>query len=284
MYQDRMNFIRHLALEAGGLTLEGYGKCGQMPKEVQDGYDIATEYDLRTEELVKKRVRDKFGEPVLGEENGLIGDRETARRKLWIVDPIDGTFNYQRGLPLYGVSIAFCEDGIPVCGAVFLPALDQLWFAVKGSGAFLAEGDTFSPMPIRVSEERELARLVISLAGRDMYRLVAACAGEGIPWRSLRLSLCAVASLVYVASGRIDIFCDTSLKLWDCAAGDIILREAGGPPTMDYRGIPIFPEYVNRRIECGDTDGFTLVAASSRELFEEPVKRLLGSAGFQVRE
>ena len=53
---------------------------------------------------------------------------------------------------------------------------------------------------------------------------------------------------------------------------------------MDYRGIPIFPEYVNRRIECGDTDGFTLVAASSRELFEEPVKRLLGSAGFQVRE
>ncbi len=283
MYSERMEFINALALEAGRLTLQGYGNCSQVPKDVPDGYDIATEYDLRTEDLIRKRILDEYGEPVLGEEDGLIGHRETAKRSLWIVDPIDGTFNYQRGLPLYGVTVAFCEDGIPVCGAIFLPVLNQLFFAVKGAGAFLSEGDGLSARPIGVSQERELARLVISLAGNDLYRLLAACADEGIPWRSLRLSMCAVASLAEVASGRIDLFGDTSLSLWDCAAGDILLREAGAPPCMDFRGVPIFPEYVKRRIELDDTAKFSCLAVSSPETFEEPIKRLLSSAGFGAR-
>lgn len=138
MHQARIDFIKNLAIEAGKLTLEGYGKSDQIPKNVQDGYDIATEYDLRAEELVKRRILDEFGEPVLGEEAGLIGDRELAKQRLWIVDPIDGTFNYQRGVPLYGVTIAYCEGGIPTSGAIYLPVLEQLFYAGKGRGAVLA--------------------------------------------------------------------------------------------------------------------------------------------------
>jgi myo-inositol-1(or 4)-monophosphatase len=284
MLQERLEFTKLLAREAGRLTLEGHGKCGQMPKDAHDGgYDIATIFDLSTEELVKRRILEQFGEPVLGEEDGLIGDSELAERSLWIVDPIDGTFNYQRGLPLYAVSIAFCQEGVPVCAAIFLPVLDQLFFAAEGSGAFLLDKDAPAPVPITVSRERDLPKLVISLAGGDIYRLMAACADQKIPWRSLRLSLCAVASLAFVASGRADIFSDTALSLWDVAAGDIILREAGGPAIVDYGGRPIFPEYVSRRLRQGETAKFPCIAASIPDLIAHPMGELVSAAGLQAR-
>jgi fructose-1,6-bisphosphatase/inositol monophosphatase family enzyme len=198
------------------------------------------------------------------------------------VDPIDGTFNYQRGLPHYGVSIAYCENGIPVCGAVYLPVLRQLFYAAKGTGALLAEGDSHSPVPIHVSQERELVRLIIGFAGKGVYRLLAACADEDIPRRSLRYSMCAVQDLAYIAAGRMDAYLHTSLNLWDCAATDIILREAGGPPVFDYGGVPIFPEYVRRRLDQDKGDGFTFVATSSLDLFNDPLKRIIRSAGFQL--
>jgi fructose-1,6-bisphosphatase/inositol monophosphatase family enzyme len=257
MHRERLNFIKNLAIEAGRLTLQGYGNCGQVPKDARDGYDIATEYDVRTEDLVKNMIVREFGEPVLG----------------------DGTFNYQRGLPLYGVSIAYCEDAIPVCGAIFLPALRQLFFAARDQGAFLAEPESFSPSPIHVGHETEMTRLIIAVAGSDMYRLVAACADQGFPRRSLRFFMCAVLSLAYIASGRMDAYCHSSLSLWDCAAGDILLREAGGPGTMDYAGTPVFPEYLERRIVLNDTSGFPFIAASSRDLVREPINRLLSAAG-----
>jgi myo-inositol-1(or 4)-monophosphatase len=282
MMQERLDFIKRLAQEAGALTLQGFGKCGQVPKEGNDGYDIATEYDLRTEDLVRNRILKEFGEPVLGEEDGLIGDLQVARSRLWIVDPIDGTFNYQRGLPLYGVSIAYCEDGIPVSGAVFLPVLKQLFFAGHGLGAFLAQDGFSSAVPIHVGQEREIARLVISLADKDTYRLAMACASIGIPWRSLRSLMCAVFGLAYIAYGRMDAFMDAAFNLWDCAAGDLLIREAGGPAVVDYQGTPIFPEYVNRRLELGDASKFPCLAASSRELIEDPLRKVIGVATLQA--
>lgn len=282
MHDKRIDFIKKLATEAGKLTLEGFGKSGQIPKDVQDGYDIATEYDLRTEELVKRRILDEFGEPVLGEEDGLIGDRELAKQSLWIVDPIDGTFNYQRGIPLYGVSIAYCQVGVPVSGAIYLPVLEQLFYAGQGQGAHLAEGNLQSPRPIQVSNEQEIPRLVISMAGREVYQLLAGCEREGIPRRTLRLLMSAVLSLAYIAAGRMDAYVHTALSLWDCAAGEILLREAGGPPACDFQGVPIFPKYVNKLVERNEQDNFTFVAVSSRDLFEGPIKRVIHSAGLQV--
>ena len=281
MVEERLEFAKKLACEAGHLTLEGFGKVGQLPKQGNDGYDIATEYDFRAEELVKNRILAEFGEPVLGEEDGLIGDPQAARDALWIVDPIDGTFNYQRGLPMYGVSIGFCEKGIPDCGAIFLPALDQLFFAAQGSGAFLVEHGTSSPVPLHVGREREPARLVLALADQNTYRLAMACADAGIPWRSLRYLMCAVFGLAYVAAGRIDGFIDGALNPWDCAAADILLREAGGFGVVDYQGLPIFPEYLHRRFGRGDTGKFLCLAASSRELLADPLQPVVSSAFFQ---
>jgi myo-inositol-1(or 4)-monophosphatase len=282
MVQERIEFIKQLALEAGKLTLEGFGHTRQIPKAGADGYDIATEYDMRTEELIRSRILGEFGEPVLGEEDGLIGDREVARHKLWIVDPIDGTFNYQRGLPLYAVSIAFCQEGVPECGAIYLPPLDQLFFATRGTPALVVEGGA-APVPIRVGRQQEIARLTMSIAGKDAYHLLAACASEGIPWRSLRMLLGAVPSLAYVAAGHLDAFIDTSLNLWDCAAADVILQQAGGPPLVDQRAVPIFPEYVRRRLDFDDATKFVCLGASSLGLFREPLQRVLAAAGYDMQ-
>jgi fructose-1,6-bisphosphatase/inositol monophosphatase family enzyme len=129
-----------------------------------------------------------------------------------------------------------------------------------------------------------MARLVISLAGSDTYRLAAACAAQGVPWRSLRFLMCAVASIAYVASGSVDLFTDASLNLWDCAAGDLVLQEAGGLPLVDYRGWPIFPETVHRQLDAGQTSGFPVMAASSPELLKEPLNRLIAAAGVRGTE
>lgn len=282
MHQRRIDFVKALALEAGRLTLEGYGRCGQVPKDSTDGYDIATEYDIRTEELVKERILEEFGEPVLGEEDGLIGDPEEAKKALWIVDPIDGTFNYQRGLPFYGVSLAYCVDGVPTCGAIFLPVLNQLYYASSGVGAFLVTGTSSTPTRIRVNPEWRSQSLVIGLSGKDAYRLTAAFEAEGIPWRTLRYFMCAVADLAYLADGRMDAYYHTALNLWDCAAADIILREAGGPACSDFEGVSIFPAYVNRYLEHSGAGPFTFVAASGPDLFEDPLKRIIASAGFKM--
>jgi myo-inositol-1(or 4)-monophosphatase len=270
-----MQFVKDLALETGHLTLAGHGRCDQVPKDSKDGYDISTEYDIRAEKLVRKRILESFGEPVLGEEDGLIGDVGHAKQNLWIVDPIDGTFNYQRGLPFYGVSIAYCEGGVPSCGAIYLPVLNQLFYAIDGSGAFLATGNESSSAKIHVSPNWQDRSLIIGLSGKDSYQLTAAFSNADIPWRAMRYTMCAVADLAYVAAGRMDAYYHTALNLWDCAAADIILREAGGPACSDFEGNPIFPLYVDRCLERGGAEPFSFVAASNLDLFDEPLRRIL---------
>jgi hypothetical protein len=76
--------------------------------------------------------------------------------------------------------------------------------------------------------------------------------------------------------------CSLAATKRDCAAGEIVLREVGGPLACDFQSVPIFPEYVNSLLERDEQNGFTFVAASSRDLFEEPLKRVIRSAGFQV--
>jgi myo-inositol-1(or 4)-monophosphatase len=270
-----MEFIKELALETGSLTLAGHGRCDQVPKDSKDGYDISTEYDIQAEELVRTRIMQVFGEPVLGEEDGLIGGPEEARRDLWIVDPIDGTFNYQRGLPFYGVSIAYCVDGVPSCGAIYLPALTQLFYASRYTGAFLIDGRGAEPVQIHVNPTWQDRSLIIGLSGKDAYQLTTAFSDEKIPWRTMRYTMCAVADLAYLAAGRMDAYYHTALNLWDCAAADIILRAAGGPPCSDFDGNAIFPTYVEHCLESGGAVPFSFVAASSLDLFDQPLKRIL---------
>ena len=147
---------------------------------------------------------------MLGEEEG-----DDGGRVRWILDPIDGTRNFSRGIPVWATLIALERDGEVVCGVVSAPALARRWWAARGEGAF-ADGEA-----IRVSVVSDLAQASVSCSyGRDLARL------EPLVWHARGLG--DFWQHVLVAEGALDAAVDTELALWDRAALEPIVLEAGG--------------------------------------------------------
>jgi histidinol-phosphatase len=179
--------------------------------ETKSDLSPVTDADRAAERTLRERIGlDRPGEGVLGEEEG--DDGSSAR---WIVDPIDGTRNFSRGLPVWATLIALERDGEVVCGVVSAPALGRRWWAARGEGAF-ADGEA-----IRVSGIDELERASVSCSyGRDLARLepmTSHARGLGDFWQHM-----------LVAEGALDAAVDSRLSLWDYAAVEPIVTEAGG--------------------------------------------------------
>ena len=148
---------------------------------------------------------------MLGEEEGDGGGGSVR----WTVDPIDGTRNFSRGLPVWATLVALERAGEVVCGVVSAPALGRRWWATRGGGAF-ADGQ-----PIRVSSVSELAHASVSCThGRDLARI------EPVVWHARGLG--DFWQHVLVAEGALDAALDAELALWDHAALEPIVAEAGG--------------------------------------------------------
>jgi histidinol-phosphatase len=188
-----------------------------------------TDADTRVEQVLRDHLASaRPDDAVLGEEFGTAGD--SARR--WIIDPIDGTSNFMRGVPIWGTLIALAIDGIPEIGVVSSPALGRRWWAATGHGAWVQEADG-NPRRIGVSDVSDLAEATLSYnsfkhwdeAGRldqltDLCRTVHRTRAFGDLW-----------SYMLVAEGAIDIAAEFDLKPWDIAALMPIVREAGGRLT-----------------------------------------------------
>jgi histidinol-phosphatase len=191
--------------------------------------DQAVERVLR-EQVTAARPSDAF----LGEEFGSTGGG--GRR--WVVDPIDGTKNFVRGVPVWATLIALLIDGDPVVGAVSAPALGQRWWAGRGTGAFTA-GTGETPRRIRVSGVRELADASLSyssLTGWQAHnRLSELVALTGEVWRSRAYG--DFWSYMMVAEGSVDLAAEPELSPWDMAAPAAIVTEAGGRFT-GLDGVP----------------------------------------------
>jgi histidinol-phosphatase len=155
-------------------------------------------------------ARDRPGEGVLGEEEG-----DDGGSVKWILDPIDGTRNFSRGVPVWATLIALERDGEIVCGAVSAPALARRWWAARGEGAF-ADGEA-----ICVSRVAELPLASVSCShGRDLARL------EPLTWHARGLG--DFWQHMLVAEGALDAAVDSMLSIWDYAAVEPIVTEAGG--------------------------------------------------------
>jgi histidinol-phosphatase len=170
-----------------------------------------TDADRAAERMLRERIaRDRPGEGVLGEEEG--DDGSSIR---WIIDPIDGTRNFSRGIPVWATLIALERDGDVVCGVVSAPALGRRWWASRGEGAF-AGGEA-----LRVSGIAELGQASVSCSyGSDLARLepqVWHARGLGDFWQHM-----------LVAEGALDAAVDSTLSVWDYAAVEPIVTEAGG--------------------------------------------------------
>jgi myo-inositol-1(or 4)-monophosphatase len=161
----------------------------------------------------------------IGEEGGIrIGDDKSHT---WIVDPLDGTTNFLHGIPQFAISIGLQREGTMIAGLIYNPANDDLYIAERGKGAFLND------QRLRVAGRRNLAECVIACGlphiGRGDLELSRAELTE-IQARVAGLRRFGAASLdmAFVASGRLDGYWERNLQPWDLAAGQIILREAGG--------------------------------------------------------
>lgn len=218
----------HAAHEAGRIQQAHVG--GELDIETKTSEtDLVTHVD----KLCETRIREIIGEAypdhaILGEEQGYGADDDTASHR-WIVDPIDGTLNFAHGFPVYCTSIGLEIAGQPAVGVVYDATRDELFSAVSGGGAFL------NGRPIRVTDESVLKRAMLVTGfpyiEEHIQRNVEVFARMLPKVRSIRRPGAAALDLSYVAAGRVDGFWELGLKPWDVAAGQVIVREAGGTLT-----------------------------------------------------
>lgn len=219
-----------IARQAGAILRERLGRVEQI--DYKGTVDLVTEVDRRSEEAIVGALTTRFpGHRIVAEEGS--GEASGASPYRWLIDPLDGTTNYAHGHPYFGVSIALQHAGKLVVGVVYDPVKDELFHAERGGGAFL------NGRPIHVSGIDELIRgLVVTGFPYDAAKRPVALAhwhAFSFAAQGTRRNGAASLDLCSVACGRFDGFYEAHLGPWDCAAGALIVAEAGGRVT-DYHG------------------------------------------------
>ncbi|MCW2965505.1 MAG: hisN [Actinomycetia bacterium] len=228
MSDDDLRFAHALADAADAVTSARFRAHG-LRVDTKPDLTPVSEADRRAEEVIRDLVRGSGrGEGVLGEEFG--DDGGDAK---WIVDPIDGTTNYVRGVPVWATLLALERDGVVELGFVSAPALGRRWWALLGEGAY-ADG-----VRVHVSSVARIEDAAVSTTtARRMpegWRTIVARAwsnrGLGDFWQHC-----------LVAEGSLDISCDRELQIWDYSAPRLLVEEAGGLCTTFTGDVPAVGE------------------------------------------
>lgn len=232
---EMQRFIVDVARRAGDTLLRHF-RTGPLHSDPKGEWDLVTEADRAAEALILTAIRDRFPDhDVFGEESGRSG---ATARLLWLVDPLDGTLNFSRGLPVWGVSIALAADGDVRYGAFFDPLHDEMFYAERGAGA------TANGRPLRTSGITDLAQAIVncSVAHGEMARVTQRNAQR--MWdrvMRLRMNGSVGSALANIAAGRMDATLELRGGPWDYAAGGLLVREAGGY-TSTFDGGPLVAE------------------------------------------
>lgn len=225
---------RHLAAiaiaqELGALAMDYFTHREKLGVTMKGAQDFLTAADGAVEAQFRRRMAEIFpGDGVMGEETG--GGHAD---NLWIIDPIDGTANFARDVPHWCISIGFLRRGVPECGVIFAPAMNEMYEAVRGGGA------RRNHKPIRVSGETDMARASIEIGWSsrlpfaDYVGLVSAVGALGA---GAKRSASGALGLCYAADGRTDGYMELHINSWDVAAGMVIAREAGAVVNDFFAG------------------------------------------------
>ena len=221
-----LNLMIKAARKAGRSLVKDFREVENLQVSSKGPGDFVSRADLAAEKIIRDDLmgaRPTYG--WVGEESDAVEGADPTRR--WIVDPLDGTTNFLHGLPHWAVSIALEHKGEIVSAVVFDAAKDEMYWAEKGSGAWMNE------QRLRVSGRNKMIECIfatgVPFGGRgtlpatlkDLGRLMPACAGVR-RWGAASLDL------AYVAAGRYDGYWERDLHSWDIAAGILLVREAGG--------------------------------------------------------
>lgn len=218
---------------------------------------LLTEADVAAQAALIRRLREIAPYPVMGEEMTEAEQHDVwdlGVEGLWCVDPIDGTSNFVNGLPFFAISVALMRDHKSVLGVVYDPSADEAFYATEGQGAFM-NGER---LPLKIPPTQlqrcmagiELKRIDRNLAGRLAYEH---------PFSSQRNLGASTLDWCYVAAGRLHIYLHGGQKLWDYAAGCLILKEAGGAACS----------LAGEEFRSGDPWCRSVLAALTPELLDE---------------
>jgi histidinol-phosphatase len=225
-YRNDLALALRLADEADAITVDRFGA---LDLRVDDKPDLTpvSDADLAVERALRARLADeRAADAVLGEE---FGGETVPDGRQWVIDPIDGTKNFVRGVPVWASLVALLDDGVPVVGVVSAPALGRRWWAAAGLGAHRRVGDADSQQ-LTVSSVGALASASLSISSLSGWREL------GIREQLLDLTDTVWRTRGYgdffsyclVAEGTVDIAAEPEVSLWDLAPLDVIVREAGG--------------------------------------------------------
>lgn len=224
MIDEISAFGLELAMVAGAILMAARLDNFRIDSKA-NRHDLVTELDRRVEGELIGRIRSTYPDhAVLGEETGeTAGDAPYQ----WVIDPLDGTMNYAHRYPIFSVSIAFKAHGVTEWGGIHVPALGEVFTAVRGRGAYL--GDT----KLRVSTIAEVTDALVSTGfptnkSTDPDNNLDEVSAVMPKTADLRRSGSAAFDLAQVAAGRIDAFWEYALSEWDIAAGSLMVTEAGG--------------------------------------------------------
>ncbi len=221
-----LNVMVQAAMKAGRSLSRDFGEVQNLQVSLKGPGDYVSQADRRAEEILYTELsRARPGYAFLMEERGVVEGSDDQHR--WIVDPLDGTTNFLHGIPIFSISVALERQGQLVAGVIYNPAMDELYTAERGGGAFMND------RRLRVAARAKLSDSVIGCGvphlGRghhgnflvELRNVMAEVSG-------IRRMGSAALDLAYVAAGRMDGYWETGLEAWDLAAGILLVREAGG--------------------------------------------------------
>ncbi len=235
MLKDRLDFAVAIAREAGEITLDYFQQEGLTVDRKSDDSPV-TIADRRAEQHLRARIVEAYpDDAILGEEFGEVAGTSGYR---WILDPIDGTKSFIHGVPLYGNLVAVEHGGEGAVGVIHIPALEECVYAAKGLGAWYVRGSA-PPVRARVSDCPRLSeglfltsevRCFEEVGRQEAYARLQSAARLTRTWGDCY-------GFMLVATGRAEVMADAYLSLWDAAALQPIIEEAGGSFT-DWKGNP----------------------------------------------
>ena len=224
---NRLDFCRTLAADAGRMAHRAFGSPSISLK---GRHDEVTAMDREVERFIRAAIGQAFpDDAVLGEEDGA-SEGLAAAERVWIIDPIDGTANYARSIAHYCVSIGYVERGVPTVGALHDPSHERLYHAERGGGAWMSEGNVAAKR-LAVSPVATLDAATVECGWSlrrpqaDYLVMVKAVLDAGCAFRRAGSGALGLAD---VAAGRTEGYGELHINSWDCAAGLLLVTEAGG--------------------------------------------------------
>lgn len=219
--QARSEFLKILIKKASDRALEGFLNRTAGEYSLKGPQDLLTETDIAVEAMIKDEISQVFpDDAILGEEGGGVPGHYT-----WVIDPIDGTANFARGIPHFCVIISFCIDGKAELAAIAQPVSGEYYFAQRGQGA------SKNDKPISTSSTEQMARAHIELGWSRRASIESYLNTQNnllSQGTSIRRGGSGGLALAWVAEGRTDAYLEISMNSWDCVAGMLLIEEAGG--------------------------------------------------------